>query len=237
MLNDDAARRDRRSTAVAVGILVVFLTVIAAPILAIAAISFSDDRATLDAYNAAPICTARAAADTSCKRLTEYHVSSEYGHAGQDSVYYLYLTDSSSAQIRVQLTSPTGVWPAADWETVTVTSWRGTPASVAYGRNVSQLIDSPALETGGGAYVVLVLVGAVYLYLVLIVLTRRMAGSLLLVPAAILITGIALHSRIVGGPWTHDFLLFIVGAPVVLFLIELLPTRGTARRVRRTRVR
>lgn len=226
----DAARRDRRSTAAAVAVLAVILTVIAAPILAAVALRFSEDRAALDAYDAAPVCSAGASSDHSCRLRTEYRVDSEYSRAGRNSVYYLYLTDSSGqTRIQVQLPSPTGVWPAADGETVTVTSWRGTAVSVSDGRHVTQLVGSPDLQLGDGAYTVLVLAGAAYLYLLLIVTIRRMAGPLLLVPVATVITGIALHGRFVGGPSTHDFLLVITGSLALVLVIGLLTSR-----VRRT---
>lgn len=214
----------------AVGIIVMLWTAIAAPILAIAAVSFSDDRAALDAYDAAPMCVAGAATESTCKQEVEYHVSGEYGHAGQNSVWYLYLTDSSGAQTRLQLAEPTGVWPAVESEPVTVTSWRGSEISVSDGRNVSNVVGSPALQRGDGAYTVLWFVGAIYVFLVLLTFIPRLAGRLLLVPVAMVITGIALHGRIVGGPWAADFLFYIAAGLGLLFLIALIPKRGKARR-------
>jgi hypothetical protein len=199
-VRDAAELRDRRSTAVAVGILVVLLTAAAVPVLALAALRLSDDRSNLDAYDAAPVCAAGArTTDASCRQLTEYRVSGEYGHAGKNSVYYLYVVDSADHVTRIQLSGPTGVWPAAVGEAVTVTSWRGSPVAVSDGRAVSPAVDSPDLRRGDGAYAVLTIAGAVYLYLVLVVIIRRAVGPLLLVPVATVLTAIALHGQIAGG--------------------------------------
>ena len=141
----------------------------------------------------------------------------------RDAAYYLELTSTSGDSTRIQLENNTEVWPAASRETVTVTSWRGIPVSVSDGRYVSQLVGAPALQRGDGAYGTLWIAGAVYVYLMLIALVPRAVAPLLLVPAAAVITGIALHGEIVGGPWTHDLLLFVFALPVVLFLIALVP--------------
>jgi hypothetical protein len=228
-MRDAAERRDRQNKAMATGCVVLLLTAIAVPILVISAVVFSDERAVLNSYDAAPACAAGASAEASCKREVEYQVAFEDGHAGHDAAYYLELTSASGDSTRIQLENNTGVWPAASGETVTVTSWRGIPVSVSDGRYVSQLVGAPALQRGDGAYGTLWIAGAVYLYLMLIALVPRAAGPLLLVPAAALITGIALHGEIVGGPWTHDLLLFVFALPVVLFLIALVPKRRRRR--------
>lgn len=216
----------------AVGILMVLLTAVAAPILALSAVYLSNDGASLNAFDKAPVCAAgksAAASTASCKQEVEYHVASEDGHAGHDSVWYLYLTDSSAAQTRIQLVSDKGVWPAADGEPVTVTSWRGGAVSVSDGRNTSPLVGSP-LRSGDSPYQVLWIVGAVYVFVLLFVLIRRAPGPLLLVPTAMAIAGIALRGRFIGGSWAGGLLLDFFAGFLLLIVSALIAARLQQRR-------
>lgn len=211
----------------ATGCVAGLFTVVAAPVLALSALDLSHDRANADAYDAAPVCTRTST--VACKQETEYRVLGRNQQGGgHNSAYYLSLAAPSGARTRVQLDSATGMWNAAIGETATVTSWHGAAVSVSDGRNTSPLADSP-IPSGDTPYFVLLATGAVYVYLVLLALSPRSAGPLLLAPAAIAILGIALHGRIIGGPWTQDFLLWIFGALAVVFAVPLLPARRRLR--------
>lgn len=226
-MRDAAQRRDRHNKAAATGCVMVLFTIVAAPILAVCALDLSHDRANTDAYNAAPVCTTTSTATSTntvaCKQEAGYQVvSKDQQGGGHDASYYLNLATASGAQTRVQLTSATGMWNAALGERVTVTSWHGAAVSVSDGRSTSRLADSP-IQSGDAPYSVLAATAAVYVYLVLLALRPRAAGPLLLAPTAIVVLGIALHGRIIGGPWKQDFLLWIFGALALAFVVQLLP--------------
>ncbi len=180
--------------------------------IALTGYSLAHDRAGIDAYDSAPTCTSTTAdpADAACRRILEYTVQFGMeqggGHAAQ---WWLYLISASGVEKQVQLVSATGVWPAADNETVYVTVWHGTPVQVYDGRHTSPTVNA-VLQTGQGPYAWLWITSALYVYFVLLPAVRRRPLLLLSAPLAITLAGIAFYGRVVGGPWLHDPLLILL---------------------------
>lgn len=208
---DGPTRRDRTMGCL-IGLVLLVLTGIAAPVVALAGYGLAHERAGLDAYDSAPTCTSTTAnpADPACRRIVEYTVQFGAerggGHAAQ---WWLYLVSASGVEKQIQLVSPTGVWPAGDDETVYVTLWHGTPVQVYDGRYTSRTVNS-VLQTGQGPYAWLWITSALYVYFVLLLAVRRRPLVLLSAPLAITLAGVAFYGRVVGGPWLHDPILILL---------------------------
>lgn len=208
---DGPTRRDRTMGCL-IGLVLLVLTGIAAPVVALAGYGLAHERAGLDAYDSAPTCTSTTAnpADPACRRIVEYTVQFGAerggGHAAQ---WWLYLVSASGVEKQIQLVSPTGVWPAGDDETVYVTLWHGTPVQVYDGRYTSRTVNS-VLQTGQGPYAWLWITSALDVYFVLLLAVRRRPLVLLSAPLAITLAGVAFYGRVVGGPWLHDPILILL---------------------------
>lgn len=219
------------------------LTVICLPVLVIAGISFSHDRATVMAFDSAPVCrgadsgsnpastSGSDSGSNSCRRDTVYTVVSANGTGGKNAQFQLGLQSATGSVISVQLVSDTGVWPARDGEQVTVTSWQGTPLLISDGRNTSTIVNG-LLKSGAFPYFWLWTVGSVYLYLSLFAIVRRGAEVLLAVPVLSFCVGIALYGRLVGGVWWRDPLLIAGGIALVYSLSMVGLNRRSGRRMR-----
>ena len=205
------------------------VSVVCLPVLLIAGISFSHDRATASAFDAAPTCAATTSPTVSgsCRQETAYTVLAANQTGGKDAQTQLELQLPSGSFITVDLVSDTGVWPARDGERVTVTSWQGTPLLISDGRSTSTIVNS-LLKTGAFPYFWLWTVGAVYLYLALFVIVRRGVTVLLIVPVLTLCVGIALYGRLVGGAWFRDPLLIAGGVVLVYSLLMAVGLRRRA---------
>lgn len=220
---DAPHRSDRQIKTSPTGWLVVLFTIIAAPILALSAYNISSDRANVDAYDAAPVCTT--ASTAACKQQIEYRLDDK-SELGKE--YYLSLITASGSRTRVQVPSLDGMWSAPMGDAVTVTSWHGEGVFISDGRRASQLTDSP-IHTGEFPYCLFWITAAIYAFFVLLVLIpasriSSMTGPFFLVAGFILVLGIALHGWIIGGPWYRDFLLWAVGVLALGVVVDLLPT-------------
>jgi hypothetical protein len=205
------ARRDR-TTGCLIGLVLLVLTGVAAPVIALTGYSLARDRAGIDAYDDSPVC-ANAPSEVrsgTCRQIVEYTVEFGAEQGGDKTAqWWLYLDTPSTTFDKIQLVSPTGVWPAQDGEKIYVTLWKGTPVSVSDGRYTSDTVNS-VLQTGQGPYAWLWITSAVYVYFVLVLAVRRRPLLLLLAPLAITLVGVALYGRVVGGPWLHDPLLVLL---------------------------
>ena len=94
---------------------------------------------------------------------------------------------------------------ADDGDTVTLISWHGVPIFVANSTLTAELVN-PLLESGNGPYTWLWYTAAVYVFLVPLLIMQRRARRLALAPAALLIAGLYLHGRVVGGDWLQCYL-------------------------------
>jgi len=191
---------------------VIVLTIIAAGIMVLAGGRLSHDRSGVAAFRAAPNCassvSATIAATLNCQEVAAYTVtySDQQGSGGPDWKAFIGLQSASGGQLNLQFALPGNQSGFADdGDTVTLISWHGVPIFVANSTLTAELVN-PLLESGNGPYTWLWYTAAVYVFLVPLLIMQRRARRLALAPAALLIAGLYLHGRVVGGDWLQCYL-------------------------------
>ena len=230
-------REKRLSTAVAT-VFVIVLTIVAAASLALAADRLSHDRASVTELRSSPACpssiSAAAAVTADCQKVAAYSVTyTNQQGSGGDWKAFIGLRSASGTQLNLQFAQPGNEVGFADvGDTVNVTSWHGVPIWVANSILTAELVN-PFLESGNGPYIWLWYTAAVYVFLVPLLIMQRKSRLLVAAPAVLLIVGLFLHGRIVGGDWVKSYLWLGLIAAAVYFLYAGGHPRFIIRRLRR----
>ena len=204
-------RSGKRYSTVRTTLSIVVLTIVAAGILVLALGRLSNDRAAVAAFRAAPTCpanvSAAAAVTADCRLVAAYTVTSTSQQgSGSDWKAFIGLQPASGAQLQLQFAAPANQIGFADeGDTVHLTTWHGVPILVANSILTAELVN-PLLESGNGPFTWLWYTAAVYVFLVPLALVQHRSRLLVLAPTVVLLAGLYLHGRVVGGDWVKSYL-------------------------------
>lgn len=203
---------EKRLSPVQMTMYIVVLTIVAAAILALAGNRLSQDRAAVDAFRAAPTCPAKtsaaAAVTADCQLVATYTVAStsQQGSGSSSWKAFIGLQSSSGGRLQLQFADPGNEYGFADvGDTVSLTTWHGVPMLVANTILTAELVN-PLLESGNAPYNWLWFAAAVYAFLVPLAIVQHKSRLLALAPAVLLLAGLYLHGRVVGGDWVRSYL-------------------------------
>jgi hypothetical protein len=233
-----AQKREKRFSTVIVTVLIVVFTIGAAAILALAGGRLSHDRAAVAAFRAAPTCSsgvsAAAAVTADCQKVAAYKVTyTNQQGSGSGWKAFIGLQPASGAPLQLQFAHPGNQLGFADvGDTVNLTTWHGVPILVANQILTAEVVN-PLLESGDGPYMWLWYTAAFYAFLVPLVIAQHKSRLLVLAPAVLLIAGLFLHGRVVGGDWVQCYLWLGLIAAVLYFLYAGGHPRFIIRRLRR----
>jgi hypothetical protein len=228
-------RAEKRLSPARMTLYIVVLTIVAAGILVLASGRLAQDRSAVAAFRAAPNCpsstSAAVAARTDCKQVTPYTVTyADQQGSGSSWKAFIGVRSASGGQLNLQFALAGNEYGFADdGDPVTITSWHGVPIWISNSVLTAELVN-PLLESGESPYLWLWYTAAVYVFLVLLVLVQHRLRLLLLAPAVVLIVGLGLHDRIVGGHWRQCVLYFGLAIIVLCYVGFFL---GRFRMVRR----
>jgi hypothetical protein len=189
----------------------IVLTVVAAAILVFAGNRLSQDRAAVATFRTAPTCPAKtsaaAAVTADCQLVaTETVTSTSQQGSGGSWKAFIGLQSASGGQLQLQFANPGNELGFADvGDTVTLTTWHGAPMLVANSILTAE-IANPLLESGNAPYNWLWYTAAVYAFLVPLAIVQHRSRLLALAPAVLLVAGLYLHGRVVGGDWVKSYL-------------------------------
>jgi hypothetical protein len=235
-----AQEREKRFSIAWTTFFVVVLTVVATAILAFASSRLSHDRSSVATFRAAPTCpsslSSAAAVDADCKVVATYTVTftSQQG-SGSDWKAFIGLQSSADGQLHLQFAEPGNeIGFADDGDTVTLTSWHGVPIWVSNSTLTAELVN-PLLESGNAPYTWLWYTAAVYVFLLPLAIMQRRARRLVIAPAVLLIVGLVLHGRVVGGDWLKCYLWTGLIVAVLYYIYAGVHTKLIRRLLRRER--
>jgi len=202
---------EKRISPVKMAMYTIVLTIVAAAIMVSAGSRLSQDRAAVAAFRAAPTCPAKtssAAADTADCQLVATQTVTSISQQGSGSSWkaYIGVQSASGGQLQLQFASRGNELGFADvGDTVSLTTWHGVPILVANSILTAEVVN-PLLESGNAPYNWLWYTAAVYAFLVPLAIVQHRSRLLALAPAVLLVAGLYLHGRVVGGDWVKSYL-------------------------------